>query len=482
MSVALLFLALVLQLVACKSKETPKDTDPIPNDTLPKAQVWVTSGDQTKLLTKHESLNIRAVDPTLWPVVRIDTSIRFQAIEGYGAALTGSSAYLINQKLSGVERQKLLSDLFDPEDGIGISYLRLTMGASDFSLSDFSYNDLPVGQTDFNLVQFGLSQDLDDVVPVMKEIVAISPDIGIMGSPWSPPAWMKTNGNMKGGKLKDDYYPVYADYFVRYIQAMSQEGIPIHSVTPQNEPLYFTANYPCMEMQADDQLKFVRDHLGPAFAGAGLNTKIILYDHNWDVPDYAISILDDPDARQYIAGSAFHAYGGNVSAMSTVKNAHPDKDLYFTEISGGEWATNFGDNLMWNMSNIFIGTALNWSKTALLWNLVLDQNHGPKNNGCQDCRGVVTLNTITGQLDYNEEYYSIGHFSKFVRPGAERVSVLLPQSMPQVGAVAFLNTDGKKVLVFCNYGNEIQTFTVNQHNKFFTMSLTGKSVTTIVWN
>jgi len=237
MSVALLFLALVLQLVACKSKETPKDTDPIPNDTLPKAQVWVTSGDQTKLLTKHESLNIRAVDPTLWPVVRIDTSIRFQAIEGYGAALTGSSAYLINQKLSGVERQKLLSDLFDPEDGIGISYLRLTMGASDFSLSDFSYNDLPVGQTDFNLEQFGLSQDLDDVVPVMKEIISISPDISIMGSPWSPPAWMKTNGSMKGGKLKVDCYPVYADYFVRYIQAMSQEGIPIHSVTPQNEPL-----------------------------------------------------------------------------------------------------------------------------------------------------------------------------------------------------------------------------------------------------
>jgi glucosylceramidase len=237
-----------------------------------------------------------------------------------------------------------------------------------------------------------------------------------------------------------------------------------------------------MEMQASEQLQFIKNHLGPAFDQAGLETEIIIYDHNWDITDYSISILNDPDARQYIAGSAFHAYGGNVSAMTTVRNAHPDKGLYFTEISGGQWAVDFESNLMWYMSNIFIGTALNWSKNALMWNLILDQNHGPRNNGCQDCRGVVTLNTVTGQVTYNEEYYAIGHFSKFIRPGAQRVSLIQPQSLLDIGAVSFINPDGTKVLVVANYGSQMRTFSVVQGEKQFSYSITAKSVATIKWN
>jgi len=237
-----------------------------------------------------------------------------------------------------------------------------------------------------------------------------------------------------------------------------------------------------MEMQPQEQLEFIKNHLGPAFEQAGISTKIIVYDHNWDNTDYAISILNDPMARHYIAGSAFHAYGGNVSAMTTVRNAHPDKGLYFTEISGGQWAVDFAANLMWYMSNIFIGTAQNWSKSALMWNLVLDQNHGPRNNGCQDCRGVVTLNTVTGEVTFNEEYYAIGHFSKFIRPGAERISLMQPQALPDLGAVCFENTDGSKVLVVANYGNDMRTFSVQQGNKQFSYSITAKSVATIQWN
>jgi len=379
------------------------------------------------------------------------------------------------------QRAELLTDLFDPEEGIGISYLRLTIGASDFSLSDYTYDDMPAGQTDFELENFSLDNDRADLIPVLKEIVQISPEINLMGSPWSPPAWMKTNGNLKGGQLKTNSYSVYADYFAKYIQEMATEGITISAITPQNEPLYYWADYPCMQMQPIEQLNFIKNHLGPKFQAQGINTKIIIYDHNWDNANYPISILNDPEAKSFIAGSAFHAYGGEVSAMTTVHSAHPDKDLYFTEISGGAWATNFSDNLMWNTRNIFIGTALNWSKNALLWNLALDQNWGPQNNGCSDCRGVVTINNPGGQVTKNEEYFAIAHFSKFVRPGAVRIAFSLPQGLSDLEAAAFQNADGSKALVVCNNGNTDSTFGVKQGISYFSYTIPGKSVATIVW-
>ncbi len=477
-----LLMCLLLTTASCRGKDNPVDKDTDPDPAGPSASVWLTRGDKTALLSPQGTLRIITAGNSVWPVIKIDSTVRFQSVDGYGAALTGSSAWLLHKKMNSADRQKLLVSLFDPINGIGISYLRLTMGASDFSLSDFTYSDLPQGETDEELNGFSLSRDLEEVVPVLSEILAVNNELEIMGSPWSAPAWMKTNGSLKGGKLKPEHYGVYAQYFVKYVEAMQSQGVTINAVTPQNEPLYFTAGYPCMEMQPQEQLEFIKNHLGPAFEQAGISTKIIVYDHNWDNTDYAISILNDPMARHYIAGSAFHAYGGNVSAMTTVRNAHPDKGLYFTEISGGQWAVDFAANLMWYMSNIFIGTAQNWSKSALMWNLVLDQNHGPRNNGCQDCRGVVTLNTVTGEVTFNEEYYAIGHFSKFIRPGAERISLMQPQALPDLGAVCFENTDGSKVLVVANYGNDMRTFSVQQGNKQFSYSITAKSVATIQWN
>jgi len=236
-----------------------------------------------------------------------------------------------------------------------------------------------------------------------------------------------------------------------------------------------------MEMQAGEQLDFIKNHLGPKFSAAGLDTKIIVYDHNWDVTNYAITILNDPQASQYIAGSAFHAYAGDVSAMSTVHNTHPDKELYFTEVSGGAWASNFQDNLLWNMQNIFIGTAKNWSTTSLMWNLALDQNYGPQNHGCNNCRGVIAVNTNNSGITFNEEYYSIGHFSKFVRPGAVRISSITPVELTNMGIVAFQNPDGSKAMVVANYGAEFKTFTVKQGGGYFNYSVPPTSVVTIVW-
>lgn len=471
---------LTSSIIACKSKsESTPDTPPA--DTLPKASVWLTQGDQSTLFTELGGLPIRTTSSNSWPVIRVDTTQLFQSIDGFGAALTGSSAYLINKKLNPAQRTQLLEQLFDAEKGIGISYLRLSMGASDFSLSDFTYNDLPAGQTDMNLESFDLGQDHDDLIPVLKEILQINPHIKLMGTPWSPPAWMKTNNSLKGGKLRTEYHDVYARYFVKYIQAMSNEGIHISSVTPQNEPLHFTANYPCMEMQAEEQTEFVKTALGPRLQEAGLSTQIILYDHNWDDVDYGKTILSDPDAYQYVAGTAFHGYAGNVSAMTLLRNAFPEKGIYFTEISGGGWAPDFSDNLMWNMQNIFIGGTNNWAKTALLWNLALDETDGPTNNGCSNCRGVVTINQSTAQVSFNEEYYSLAHFTKFIQANAYRVSVFLPQALTQIEAVAFINPDQSKVIVISNLGSEYKSFGIAQGKNNITYSIPPKAVATIVW-
>lgn len=477
---SLMAFALFVNLNACSKNNNTDEPDP---DTLKvaSAQAWLTKGDKSVLFEHQSDLPITHPGAAGWPEVVVDTNYQFQEIEGYGAALTGSSAYLFHRALDPSQRQYILKQLFDPKEGIGLSYLRLTMGASDFSLSDFTYNDLPQGQVDISLAKFSLSRDTEDVVPILKEIIAINPEIKLMGTPWSPPAWMKTNGSLKGGQLKKEFYSVYAQYFVKYIKEMQKQGIAIDAITPQNEPLYWTAGYPCMQMQADEQKEFIRDHLGPAFESAGLQTKIIVYDHNWDHPEYATAILSDPNAAKYIAGSAFHAYAGDVSAMSTVHEAYPDKGLYFTEISGGEWAVNFSDNLMWYMKNILIGTARNWSRNALFWNLALDQNHGPRNNGCQDCRGVVTITNGGGSIIRNEEFYALAHFSKFVRPGAHRIYSRPDQVLMNMDFVAFQNIDGQKVLVAANYNDVYKTFTVRQTNRSFSYSLAPKSVVTLVW-
>jgi glucosylceramidase len=474
---------IAISLLSCDSTGSdPKPPPPPSPQALGKAQVWVTTGDQSKLLTQETDISIFALSNSDLPTITITPAQKLQEVEGFGAALTGSSAYLMNKKMSSGQRTAILSDLFDPQVGIGITYLRMTIGASDFSLSDYTYDDMPAGQTDNNLTNFSIAKDKDDVVPIFKQIIGIAPQLKIMGTPWSPPAWMKTNESLKGGKLKTSAYDAYANYFVKYINAYKAEGIAINAITPQNEPLYSTASYPCLDMPAADQLSFIKNNLGPKFKSEGITTKIISYDHNWDNTDYSISILNDNTARTFVSGSGFHAYAGNVSAMSTVHNAHPDKDLYFTEISGGAWATDFSDNLQNNVNTIFIGTMKNWSKNALLWNLALDENSGPKNNGCQDCRGVVTISSMSGVVTKNVEYYAIGHFSKFVRPGAFRISSTSFDSSTKLDHVAFVNTDGSKVLVVSNNDNAAKSFTVKVGDVQFSYPIKAKSVATVVWN
>lgn len=404
----------------------------------------------------------------------VNPSETFQTVDGFGYSLTGGSALLLN-RLPAARRAALLQEMFgNDEKGISVSYLRISIGASDLDPDVFSYNDLPNGQTDINLEKFSIEQDRAALIPILKEILAINPKIKIMGSPWSPPTWMKDNNQSKGGSLKPAYYEVYARYFVKYIQAMKAEGITIDAVTPQNEPLH-PGNNPSMYMLAEQQADFIKNHLGPQFKSAGIQTKIVIYDHNADRPDYPIAILNDPAAKAFIDGSAFHLYAGDVAALSGVHNAHPDKNIYFTEQWTGAKGTFEGD-LKWHLRNIIVGTMRNWSRVALEWNLANDPDFGPHTpGGCTECKGAVTIGS---DVTRNVSYYIIGHASKFVPPGSVRIG---SNDAGNVYTVAFKTPENKYVLVTINDGPTPVAFNIRYQGKWATTTLPAGAAGTYVW-
>lgn len=406
-------------------------------------QVWSSLPDTGQLLVSS-SIPSEMSGDEVKDIVEIFPEQTCQTVLGVGAALTHSSAYVFHHFLDSLRRDSLFRVLFTPE-GIGINYTRLCVGASDFSFNLFSYSE----KEDFTLSNFSIAEDYKDVIPMLKEILSINPDLQIMASPWSPPGWMKTSGSMVGGKLQPGCYDVYAEYLIKYLQAYQQEGIEIHTMTVQNEPEYGTAAYPCMDMTADEQKLFIRDYLGPKLSASGLKTKIVLFDHNCDNPDYPISIMNDSIAKSYVDGSGFHLYKGEISALCKVKEAHPDKSLYFTEQSGGGWAPDFDQNVRWYVGELFAGAMNCWSKNALLWNLALDENDGPKNFGCQNCWGVVQVSS-KGKVKQNAEYYAIGHYGKVVQPNAVR----LVSAGEALKGVAFRNPDGSFVYLAVYHGKE----------------------------
>ena len=412
--------------------------------------LWLTNPDGSALFEKQKAVlafgRVENQDPT----IEIDPTKTYQTVDGFGYTLTGGSAMHI-VRMDATSRAALLKELFATDGAsIGVSYLRVSIGASDLNERVFSYDDLPPGQIDPELKKFSLGPDRGDVIPVLKEILKIAPDIKIMGSPWSPPTWMKSNHQSIGGSLKPEFYGAYARYFVKYIQAMKVEGIRIDAITIQNEPLH-PGNNPSLLMQAAEQAEFIKNHLGPAFKAANLDTKIIVYDHNCDRPDYPISILDDPEARKFVDGSAFHLYGGKIGAMSTVHDAHPDKHLYFTE----QWIGAPGDlrgDLAWHTRELTIGATRNWSRTVLEWNLAADPRHQPHTpGGCTRCLGAVTIDG--NKVTRNPAYYIVAHAAKFVRPGSVRIASNELQLLPNV---AFKTPDGRKVLIVLQEGPSSQ--------------------------
>ncbi len=455
---------------------TPKPTPtPTPGGTT-KSDVglWLTDPGQS-VYFKKQSIVLNFSGSTNYnPSILVDTTQTYQSIDGFGFALTGGSASLINQ-LSPTNRDDLLKELFATDSTfIGISYLRISIGSSDLDASVYSYDDLSGTETDSLLQHFSIDPDKANLIPVLKSIVALNPNIKILGSPWSAPAWMKTNRGTVGGSLLPKYYGAYANYLVKYIQAMKAQGIPITAITPQNEPLN-PSNNPSMVMQASEEANFIKNYLGPAFQAANITTKIIVYDHNCDVPSYPLTILDDPAASKYVDGSAFHLYAGDITALTQVHNAHPEKNVYFTE----QWVGgpgNFPEDLKWHVKNLIIGATRNWSKNVLEWNLASDPNYFPHTpGGCNTCLGGLTIGT---SVIRNVSYYIVAHASKFVAPGSVRIASNL---VPNLSNVAFKTPAGKKVLIVLNESSTAQTFNIQFKDMIVTTQLSGGAVGTFIW-
>lgn len=446
-----------------------------PEKKVTKMSSWVTLPDKSVLFQSQPEIQFQDNSIQI-PTIMVDTAQQFQTVDGFGYSLTGGSAQLINA-LPASGQDSLLRELFSPEgNGIGVSFLRISIGASDLDDHVFSYNDLPNGSKDLKLEKFSLQEDQKNLIPVLKKILAIYPEMKIMGSPWSSPTWMKTNGKAKGGALKPEFYPVYAQYFVKYLKAMQQEGINLHSITIQNEPEN-PNNTPSLVMTAEEQSSFIRDHLGPAFAEAGITTKIVLFDHNCDHPEYPFSILNDSVTRKFVDGSAFHMYLGDISAMGKTHDAHPDKNLYFTE----QWTSGdgqFGGDLGWHVNNLIVGAMRNWSRTVLEWNLAADPNFNPHtpDGGCDRCLGALTIGE---KVSRNVSYYIIAHASKLVRPGSIRVGSNEIDGLPNV---AFITPSGQKVLIVLNSKPEEQQFQIGFKDQSATITLAAGAVGTFVWN
>jgi glucosylceramidase len=455
---------------------TPPDPPPVTPPAKNEVDFWLTNGDETVKLQKQNTILAFGTQANQYPVITVDENIAFQTIDGFGYTLTGGSAEVINS-LAASQKQALLQELFGSADNsIGVSYLRISIGASDLNQSPFTYDDMPSGQTDENLTNFSLAPDMTNVIPLLKEILAISPNIKILGSPWSAPVWMKDNNSFVGGSLQPQYYAAYAQYFVKYIQEMKADGITIDAITPQNEPLN-PANNPSMYMTALQQADFIKNDLGPAFNKANIATKIIIYDHNCDKPEYPISVLNDAAARAFINGSAFHLYAGDISALSTVNSAYPDKALYFTEQYTASTGS-FGGDLKWHLKNVIIGSMRNWSRNALEWNLANNGYFGPHTDGgCDVCKGAITIQS-SSSFTRNVGYYIVAHISKFVPPGSVRISSSVTGNLNNV---AFKTPAGKKVLMVENDGNTKSTFNIKFDNKWITTSLNAGSVGTYVW-
>jgi glucosylceramidase len=441
------------------------------------ASLWLTKADRSVLFQKQKDILTFKPASSSNFTINVDDQQSYQPIDGFGFALTGGSAMHII-RMSADSRTALLKELFATNDNnIGVSYIRLSIGASDLNEKVFSYDDMPAGQTDPTLKHFDLGPDRQDVIPVMKQILAINPAIKILGSPWSPPAWMKTNDDTRGGRLKPEYYAAYAKYLVKYIQGMKAQGIPIDAITIQNEPLH-PGNNPSLLMVAPDEGDFIKNHLGPAFKAAAIKTKIIIYDHNADRPDYPISILNDPAARKYIDGSGFHLYGGDIDALTDVHNAHPDKNLYFTEQMVVERENSNTINIVNPVKHLIIGATRNWSRNVLEWNLAADPEYKPYTDrgGCPMCQGAVTIDK--NAVKRNLAYYSIAHASKFVRPGSIRIASNNSDKLPNV---AFKTPDGKKVLIVANTSDSTQDFNIKYQGKEVAATLDKGSVGTYIW-
>ncbi|MDY3789443.1 glycoside hydrolase family 30 protein [Bacteroides fluxus] len=477
--------------MACANGSSPAvDTPPEPVISQDGVTAYISTADRTQVFSKT-TLKFSG-KPKFAPVITLNPAVRYQSMDGFGAAVTGSTCYNL-MKMAPADRTGFLTGTFSEKDGLGFSYIRISIGCSDFSLSEYTCCDKP-GIENFALQ----SEEKEYVIPILKEILAINPAIKILGSPWTCPKWMKVNNleekkpfdSWTSGQLNPDCYADYATYFVKWVQAFEKEGIRIYSVTPQNEPLN-RGNSASLFMGWKEELAFVKEALGPAFKAAGLDTKIYAFDHNYnydnmaDQDDYPVRMYDDEVAASFLTGAAYHNYGGNREELNDIRRQRPDKELIFTETSIGMWndGRNLKKRLMDDMREVGLGTVNNWCKGVIVWNLMLDSERGPnREGGCQTCYGAVDIDRSDYKtITYNSHYYIIGHLSSVVKPGAFRIASKA-DTTDGLMCSAFENPDGTVAFVLLNQNEDIARISLTVDGKnYINCAVPGKSVASYRW-
>jgi glucosylceramidase len=464
------------------------------------ARVWVTTPDGAEKMHDRGTVDFHPGGSSAL-TVSVDPSRRYQSMDGFGASMTDSSARVL-YRLSKPQREAAMRSLFADDK---LSFLRQPMGASDFVEGPhYTYDDVPAGKTDYRLRHFSIAHDRKEILPLLRRALALNPKLKVMGTPWSPPAWMKTNQSLVGGRLIDSprIYDAYARYFVKFVRAYKRAGVPIYALTLQNEPQNRKPNaYPGMDMPVRQEAKLI-EALGPKLQRAGLRTKLLGYDHNWEEhpndvaqtppgedpeTEYPTDLLESRAGR-WLAGTAFHCYAGDVKRQTELQHRFPHKGVWFTECSGSHGPTDppaqvFSDTLKWHARNVVLGVTRNWGKTVVNWNLALDPNGGPHNGGCDTCTGVLTVGP-GDTFSQSAEYFTLGHLARFVAPGAERIASTSFGTTGwngQIMDVAFRNRDGSTALVVHNENDDPRTFAVAQGGSSFDYTLPGGALATFVW-
>ena len=463
-------------------------------------QVHQTTPDLLEALSQRETLHFEknAAPGALFPIITVDDSRRFQTIDGFGASLTDAAAWLFAKKMSPAQTDETFKSLFSRKDGIGLDFLRQPIGSSDLAVTFYSFDDLceqttkacttPSGVNDYNLDHFSLAHDEEYILPLLKKALAINPEILVMLTPWSPPGWMKTSGSMLGSNpetkqpssLRPEAYTAFANYLVKSIQGYQAAGVPVYALSVENEPLFAPPTYGGMQMLADEQAAFFGNALGPALEAAHLTPKVMAYDHNWDRPDYPETVLKDPKAGALAAGTAWHHYAGDPSAMTKIHDEFPQKDEWVTESSGGTWQTG---NVLAEEAGELIASMRNWAKSYVLWALATDEKHGPYVGGCDTCRGLVTIDTsnpAAAGVKMEPDYYVLGQASKFLVRGAVRIASGEPEGT-QLKNVAFRNPNGGVVLYMLNAGKDSQSLRIVFRGKSLVTTIPQGSVATFAW-
>lgn len=489
----------VLGVAAC----TADSYRPTPMPTTGSGQVaphgWVTTTDRSRLLAPLIINSAPVSDPGPADIT-IDPSQVEQSIDGFGAALTHSSADVL-ARLPDEPRQALVKELFDPSGPVRMSMLRIPIGASDFVPSQaFTLDDVPPGQSDWALDRFSTAADEQHLQPLLRQILAINPHLKIIASPWSPPGWLKTPTTLQGGQLLDEQraYDTYARYLVEFVQKYQASGIPIWALTLQNEPqLRHPNGYPGLDLPVAGEARLI-EALGPALQATGLTTKLLGFDHNWSLhpadaaatpagrdPEYQYpaDLLRTP-AGSWLAGTAFHCYSGAATAQSQLHAAFPDKGIWVTECSGSKGlhdppAKVFADSLHWQATTLLIPALRNWGSAVMTFNLALDPDGGPHVGGCDTCTPVVTVNPETS-VTRNADYYLLAHAGLAAQPGAVQVTGQARPGLP-VSYVALRNPDGHLALLAYNDTDQETKLSIADPHSRLTTSLPAHSLTTVIW-